>query len=285
MPRTSNDTGRALEYILAEKFFKNGYQFGPLATQHRQLYGPYFSALPAAQQKTFRLASDTFYSWYVKNFPNSGKYLEALPDTSGSAVDLVIGSSGSVNNFSVKHNNLDMRHNRPHGLPNRCGLTTTEADPYLEDLYKIEKRMRKEDPANLFRNMKNKDKWMLLINENAMNYIQTWKGKYPSSIETYFNYLISNYRPYYKIEVSDRFTNAVTIHEFLTNQRPTDVALSINSNGYIVLDYDNGWRLTKRIHNASSRVDTLNLSVRGSTGDWKWAVNLVDRPNSISYEI
>lgn len=285
MARTSNDTGRALEYIISEKFYGVGFNFGPLATDHQRNFSPYFKALPASQRAMFEKAADNVLNWISKSFPQIPKELDSLPDNSGSVVDVVLGANSQTVNLSIKHNHLALRHNRPHGLPNRCGVIQSLSDAYLDDLYAIEVQMRKVDPAIYFRAMKDKQKWMRKINENAKKHLDNWTKTAPSSIETYFGYLTSNDRPYYKIEVSNRFPNFVYVHEFLGNRSPTSVSLSFNHLDYLVLDYDNGWSIYKRLHNASSRIDSLSTSKRSSTGDWKWDVQLINQPNKRGFAL
>lgn len=285
MARTSNDTGRALEYIISEKFHGVGFNFGPLAIIHQKNFAPYFNALPSSQKALFETASSNILNWVLKSFPQIPKELEALADNSGSVVDIVLGTPSQTVNLSIKHNHLALRHNRPHGLANRCGVNQSLEDAYLDDLYAIEVQMRKEDPAVYFRTMKNKQKWMKKINENAKKHLESWMNASSLSVETYFGYLTSNDRPYYKIEVSNRFPNFVYVHEFLGNRSPSVVSLSFNHLDYLVLDYDNGWSIYKRLHNASSRIDRLSSTTRSSTGDWKWDVQLINQPNKKGFAL
>jgi hypothetical protein len=286
MARKQNDTGRALEYAIAEEFYKNNFTFGPLALQHRVKYKPYFDGLHSTMQNSFLTAAKSVLAWFRVNFKGVTPFLDALPDLSGSVVDIYIGDQKNAINLSIKHNHLDMRHNRPHGLPARCGLTPSEADAYLSDVYKIEKQMRIEDPSSLFRNMKNKAKWMRLLNENALNYLSIWQRSKSSSVQTYFNFLTGNDRPYYKILVSDSSSKkGVWVHEFLTNTSPNSLSLYFNNLDYLVLEYDNGWAMTKRIHNASSRVGKLDMNKFDQSQDWKWAVALQSHPSPKIYKI
>ncbi len=286
MARKQNDTGRALEYVIAEEFFKNNFAFGPLALEHRIKFKPYFQGLDLSMQSNFLIAAKSIFDWFQNNFRGIAPLLDALPDLSGSVVDIFIGDPKNAINLSIKHNHLDLRHNRPHGLPARCGLTPTEAVPYLSDVYKIEKQMRIDDPSKLFRNMKDKTKWMRLLNENAMNYLSIWQMSKPSSVQSYFNFLTGNDRPYYKILVSDTGSNqGVWVHEFITNTPPKSLSLSFNNLDYLVLEYDNGWAMTKRIHNASSRVGNLDMNNFDQSQDWKWAVALQNHPSPKIYMI
>jgi hypothetical protein len=285
MTRTSNDTGRALEYVIAEEFSNAGFTFGPLAITHQQNYAPYFNALPTSQQSMFESAAENLLRWFLKEFPNTPKVLDSLPDNSGSVVDLTLGSPNSNINLSIKHNHLALRHNRPHGLPNRCEVSQSHATEYLEHLYRIELEMRKSDPATHFRNMVDKPKWMKLINENARKFMEKWAVISRESVPAYFGYLTSNDSPYYKIEVGSNFPNKVYIHEFLGNKPPKSLSISFNSLDYLVLSYDNGWTISKRLHNASSRIDHLSSSCRSSTSDWKWDVQLISQPNKRGYPL
>lgn len=285
MARTSNDSGRALEFRIAEEFRQAGFSFGPLAQAHKKNFAPYFDSLSASQQSLFEIAAQNLLDWFLRKFPQTPKQLESLPDNSGTVVDLVLGNSGNEVNFSIKHNNLALRHNRPHGLPDRCGVNSQLQQDYLEDLYQIELRMRKDDPATYFREMQDKPKWMKLINENAKKHLEMWSRSEKNSVSTYFGYLTSNNSPYYKVEVSSRFPNKVYIHEFLGNKSPTALSIKFNVLDYLILKYDNGWTISKRLHNASSKVDSLSLTSRSSTGDWKWDVQLVSQPNQRGYSL
>jgi hypothetical protein len=61
--------------------------------------------------------------------------------------------------------------------------------------------------------------------------------------------------------------------------------LSFNHLDYLVLDYDNGWSIYKRLHNASSKIDALSTINRSSTGDWKWDVQLINQPNKKGFAL
>jgi hypothetical protein len=147
--------------------------------------------------------------------------------------------------------------------------------------------MRLEDTADLFRNLTDKRKWMMMIQENCRETLENWQRTHSKTVATYFSFLTGNDRPYYKLILNDRpgAGAGLFIHEFLGNSLPTSVAYSYNSSDHLVMKYNNGWELKKRIHNASSRVGKLNMTQYSQTTDWKWDVSLVTEPNPKSYQI
>jgi hypothetical protein len=290
MTRTQNDIGRAFEFSVVEEFVNNGFQTGPLATLHRANFAPYFSAQSAQTQKDFIDASKKFFKWFQANHMSSigSKMIEGLPDNSGSVVDLIVGDKTKHTNFSLKHNHMALRHNRPHGIPKRCGMKgTPEGNKYLNSVYEIELRMRLDDPATLFNNLTNKRKWMMLLQENCREALEDWQHTHPETVPIYFGFLTGNDRPYYKLILNDRpgAGAGLLIHEFLGASLPTSVAFSYNSYDHLVMKYNNGWELKKRIHNASSRVGNLDLTQYSQSTDWKWDVSLVTEPNPTIYQI
>lgn len=288
MPRTQNDTGRAYEYAIVDYFENQGYALGPLASHHSSLYENYFLAQSQATQKDFRGSASDFFNWFESNFSSKvSKYVESLPDNSGSVVDIFIGDPGAEINFSLKHNHLALRHNRPHGLPERCGISTTsEADEYLNAVYQIEKSMREEDPVQKFSKLADKRKWMKAINENCRNFLIDWQVSIPETVPNYFGFLTGNDRPYYKLVLNSVGINRGSyIHEFLTSTLPKQVQFTYNTSDHLVMKYDNEWILKKRLHNAQSNLGTLNMNSYSQTTDWKWDVSLVSHPNPSIYKI
>ena len=107
MPRTQNDTGRAYEYAIVDYFENQGYALGPLASYHSSLYEDYFLAQTPATQRDFQESATDFFNWFKSNFASKvSKYVDGLPDNSGSVVDIYIGDPGAEINFSLKHNHL-----------------------------------------------------------------------------------------------------------------------------------------------------------------------------------
>lgn len=155
MARTQNDTGRAFEYAVVDYFEQNGYKLGPLASHHSSLYEAYFHAQTKETREDFQESAEVFFNWFKSNFGSKvSKLIDGLPDNSGSVVDIFIGDPGQEVNFSLKHNHLALRHNRPHGIPERCGISgSKDAQEYLNSVYQIEKLMRVQDPAQQFSNL------------------------------------------------------------------------------------------------------------------------------------
>jgi hypothetical protein len=288
MARTQNDTGRAFEYAVVDYFENNGYTLGPLASHHSSLYEAYFLAQSAETQKDFQQSASDFFNWFKVNFGSKvSKHIDGLPDNSGSVVDIFIGESNQVINFSLKHNHLALRHNRPHGLPERCGVSgTSEAEKYLNSVYAIEKAMRIQDPVQQFSQLTDKRKWMKMINENCRQFLDQWQTSIPSTVPNYFGFLTGNDRPYYKLVLNSRGANSGSyIHEFLTSSLPARVNFSYNNSDHLVMEYSNGWTLKKRLHNAQSDLGSLDMKNYSQTTDWKWDVSLVVQPNPSIYKI
>jgi hypothetical protein len=288
MTRTQNDTGRAYEYAVVDYFSGKGYKLGPLATEHSSQYEAYFLSQTASTRKEFQDSSETFFKWFDLKFGKKvSKKIEALTDNSGSVVDVFIGDPGYEVNFSLKHNHLALRHNRPHGIPERCGIKGTKlATEYLEGVYKIEKNLRIVDPAKRFSDLKNKRRWMKEINDHCKKHLEIWQIAVPETVPNYFGFLTGNDRPYYKLVLNSAGRSSGTyIHEFLTSSLPKKLALSYVSNDHLQLKFDNGWTIKKRLHNASSKLGSLDMTNYSQTTDWKWDVSLVTRPDPVEYKI
>lgn len=288
MPRTQNDTGRAYEYAIVDHFQKNGYDLGTLARHHSNLYEDYFLAQAPTIQRNFQKSAVDFYRWFNSNFGSKvSKIIDGLPDNSGSVVDVIIGNPGNEVNFSLKHNHLALRHNRPHGLPDRCGIAgTREASAYLNAIYEIEKLMRTSDPVRKFSELADKTKWMKLINQNCRKFLEDWRTSIPNTVSNYFGFLTGNDRPYYKLVLNSSGPQSGSyIHEFLSSTLPKTVEFSYNSFDHLIMNYDNGWILKKRLHNAQSELGNLNLNSYSQTTDWKWDVSLISQPNPSIYKI
>ena len=288
MARTQNDSGRAYEFAVVDYFSEKGYKLGPLTTAHSSQYESYFLSQTTSKRKEFQDSSETFFNWFESKFGKKvSRNIDALTDNSGSVVDIFIGEPGFEINFSLKHNHLALRHNRPHGIPERCGIKGTKtALEYLEAVYNIEKSMRISDPAKTFRDLKNKTKWMKQINDNCKKYLELWQIKVPETVPNYFGFITGNDRPYYKLVLNSAGKSSGSyIHEFLTSSLPKKVDLSYVSNDHLQLKFDNGWTIKKRLHNASSKIGSLDMTKYDQTTDWKWDVSLVTKPTPVEYKI
>jgi len=288
MARTQNDAGRAFEYAVVDYFKSKGYKLGSLANHHSTLYQPYFLAQSRQIQQDFQQSASDFFNWFNSKFGSQiSKHIDGLPDNSGSVVDIFIGDSKSQINFSLKHNHLALRHNRPHGLPERCGIAGTgESEKYLSAVYLIEKAMRLQNPVVKFSQLADKRKWMKAINENCRQFLEQWQVSIPTTVPNYFGFLTGNDRPYYKLVLNSQGPSSGSyIHEFLSTSLPTKVRFSYNSSDHLVMDYNNGWTLKKRLHNAQSELGSLDMNTYSQTTDWKWDVSLVYQPNPSIYKI
>jgi hypothetical protein len=305
MARICNDTGRALEYSVVYKISKflyaNQIKFSctSRASLDNKRDSVYFKRLPEELAEDFVKCAQIFVLWAKKQGWFKGAIsvdIDRLPDTegvSGDVTDIRLNiktkSSEYSKNISIKHHHNALKHPRLPRLPEQCGISDrTIKKKYISkhdaiwnsfikkahnlnsetaEFSKIKEIQEDFIEKNLYKPL------ILLVNDflekNACN---------PESIAHFFRFLTGNFN-FFTIKNEK---NAVLIKHFVDLQKPTKfkIIYPYKSLTTFLMNLDNGWEITFRLHTASSRF-IKNGKINMST---KFDVNCINLDKVIKIE-
>lgn len=288
MSEKSNRNGRAFEaivfYDLVNKlkesninFFitERGYQY------HKQDL-VFFNELSYGDEKDIKLRDDyinhvnIITEWLFTKF-NFNSYdsivLDKLPDSAGRDGDitdiritLVKNELSEDINLSLKNNSNALKHSRIGGVPGWLGISddSAEGKKYSTDYNNIWNEItNKIDDFN-----SKSTKQVTIYNELDListnfkaneiysryyQLIENFFDKYcstPERTNQLFRYLIGDIEFYKIINKPKKFI----IYDYKDIKSPRTVTFSRNENGYLLLNFDNDWKISIRLHNGDNRL-------------------------------
>jgi len=191
--------------------------------------------------------------------------LDRIPDTAGRKGDVTdirikfVAKCGVANvNISLKHRHEALKHPRLTNVPDWIGIANTkEARQYLTDYENIwstffEKGEKLSPDAKRFRELKAID--ANFVEENlykplyslVKNFLQQ-NIKEPSQVQQMFDFMIGKF-DYIKFVDHD---GDIEVLDFSNIPAPNSVKIGYTSKGYLRLVFDNGWKISGRLHTAT----------------------------------
>lgn len=290
MAATSNDQGRALEYCFVDSlikyFLSEGihYKLTDRAQKDNKRDKIHLSSLSEEQNKDFNMFSLTLINWIKINFLTE-KIEEAIidrfPDSEGvlgnpTDVEIQFISKNSIRklNLSLKHNHDALKHPRIPRLPQQFGIHDVSiTSNHLKNHSKIwdlfvQKALLLKNNSKEFKELKEKNASFIdmnlyrPLNKLVIDFIKNHsKG---NNLKTFFKFLVSGTDFYGVKNESDR----IVIKYFVGIQMPSSVKITYPHEGKLstfLATFDNGWKLSFRLHTASSefiRNGKLNTSTK-----------------------
>jgi hypothetical protein len=256
----SDRNGRALEYILCVELHKlSKFNLTPQAQILNARDKDKFLSLPHNLQTDYISATQSICNWINNSFSNTNNALvDRLNDTPDDPSDFIITDANKKLSISLKHNHEALKHPRPYSFAQACRYDKGTN----EDLYH---RNFMTSATNNFRTMINDkalfnqcsstaiDKLYLDVCLACKQSIDFWKTTDNNLPSRLFKFLVSN--GFYKVIVETKNCVNVKVQDFLNISIPTTVNTKVNANR-LILEFNNGWILNLRIHNASSRIST-----------------------------
>lgn len=254
----SDRNGRALEYIVCleiEKLknFNLTAQAKTLNTRDKDK----FLSLPTSLQNDYKSASTNIANWVNSLFPNTtNANVDRLNDTPEDPSDFVINDGTVKVSISLKHNHEALKHPRPYSFAQACGYDKgTNEDAYHRSLMMT--------ATNNFRSLINGkalfnqcqattiDKLYIDVCSACKTAIDLWQRTDRNLASNLFKFLVSN--GFYKVIVETRNGVTVKVQDYQSIPMPSTVNTKVSGNR-LILEFNNGWILNLRIHNASSRI-------------------------------
>lgn len=279
----SNERGRAFESVVRRGILSYAVKKRVPATQtdrtkaRDKIEDKYFLALDEATQHSFISGGWAFAKWVDKQgwFENATSLvLDRIPDNVAKKKDptdirlYFTYSDGQqeIKNISVKHRHSALCHPRLPSLAQQCGF---------EKGSKIDKEYRKGYEKiwrgfyEKVRVLKPKPKTYSDLDKPGTNYRYDWLyeplqrntvnflKKYATTAEhasTYFKYLVGGVKYY----VLKNEANYIEIKHFAEIALPKKFEITYpwhNTKTTFLIEFDNGWKITMRLHTASSKIE------------------------------
>jgi hypothetical protein len=276
MSNKSNQHGRALEFAIVQEICDQLLQKVVLTQRAKDSQvrdGLHYALLSQRMQDDFLVCSQSIYNWLEQEFTLSQTNqvnIDRFPDLSGtqgnvSDIHIKLDLAREIN-LSIKHRNIALKHQRPKTTPQHCGYSrnSQESQRFKTEYERIVEQFAQQiSGSTKFNELPENIKSNYLyqpICQLITNFINSY-CKSQTNAEHLFRFLTGT-TDYYKI-FFDGHKKIISIIEF-ANLPPVKSVLAKTEKQYIYLDFSNGWCISMRLHNASSRI-TKNPSLKFDT--------------------
>jgi hypothetical protein len=275
MRNLSDSNGRALEYIIVkeieQKSPQNQIQLTPHAIQAQQKDKQKYLSLPRKNQLIYKRCAERIYMWLEEEFSISSESLivDRLSDKHGREGDVtdirILGSLLQIN-LSVKHNHKALKHQRPASTAQHCGFPKkTPEDRKFREEYKAivgSFQVIAQNSLN-FRDLEEGVVFTHLYRPICDLVAQSINQLCQSSTNAnhLLNFLLGR-TDFYKI-ILDAKLNELHIQFFNKPSNISSVFAESHEN-YVKLTFDRLWKISMRLHTASSRI-ALSPSLKFDT--------------------
>ena len=284
MINVSNAHGRALEYIIVEKL--NSSWPGEVSLTSRAVVdqnrdAPLYGNLNTGLINSYSSCAEKVVEWLYGKYGNKPVdiMVDRLSDQDarrGDVTDICITSVDENINLSVKNRHLALKHQRPSATAQHCGFKrNSQEDKNFKHSYKsiVESfiRQAKADytSASLFRELNAEDPGYVSRNlyRPVCGLVADFIGDVGMQQENafeLFKFLVGS-ADFYKIV---NYEAEVHVYEFARIAEPTSLTVEQDGDSYVFLQFSNGWRMSLRLHTASSRIsDSLKFDTQLANPD------------------
>lgn len=274
MPSTSNDHGRAFECMLVNELISDFPNF--IQTDNcvrcQQRDETKINELDEETKLNMQQGCTVIKGWMRSLIDNQYNYnIDRLDDTaaiSGDVTDVSIYNEEEQKyyNFSIKHNHSATKHQRIPALMQSLGFEKdSDEDRSYRSEYNNIKTSILTDIRQRFPNTTQYSEIKMqnptYIDENIYRqlcvfYMNSINNRLAENIvQNFFKFLIGNVGFYKCIN----FSRYVEIMDFTNIRLPSECNIQLNSNSHIGINFNNGFVLDMRLHNASSHYANLDL--------------------------
>jgi len=268
LSRSSNDNGRSLEYLIAKSLGDTpGVRLTSRAQTSQIRDENNLDNIDPRLRITLKKAGSIAAGWVISELrPGSKSFLEVDRSSDGDegVADLIISTSSLTLPLSVKLNHDALSHPRPYSLTAAVGLSGTAID--------IDHRSRMDKAGGTFRRRIGRvETFSLVPHEKAQLYFEICEvcvetlnviRKKPKNVAALFNFLVGPGCK--KVVVRTNATkdlSEIEVFDYQQIEIPRTVQARTERRteaSSIVMNFDNGWQIGLRIHNASSRISPAN---------------------------
>ncbi|MCF7870059.1 MAG: HaeIII family restriction endonuclease [Candidatus Omnitrophica bacterium] len=265
----SDRNGRALEYKIIDFLISNDSVFKikltPQALSDQKRDKQKYDSLPDELKSSYLRCAQIIHDWLLSIIPDRAIIVHKITDSqakSGNVTDICIIGKKKEINLSIKHNHFALKHQRPPTTAKWCGYAEGSAeDLQFRKQYKVvvdkflENAKRLSPNAKYFRDLNNLEETYIadklykpvckLVSDTINNLCIN-----KNNVESLFKFLAGD-GDFYKII---DMPGEVLILNFNAVSLPESVQAITEKKNYVNLSFSNGWRLSMRLHTASSKL-------------------------------
>jgi len=274
MPAASNDNGRSLEFLIVRSLSnRHGSRLTQRASTDQARDQNTIQRVNPGLRRSLREAAELVADWVTDSeVSESGTMFEIdrHSDSDLGVADLSIKHRSGTLALSIKHNPDALSHPRPYSLVQWLGF---RKGSNLD----LDHRRRMQLVSNIFRQTAGGARLFSEVPDQKWSLFEAVCAESVSTLQTaikedgaasLFNHLVGH--GFKKVIVrTDRALQALTsieVVDYSGIEAPAAITPSVDvKQGSISLDieFDNGWKIDMRIHNASSRIsDSGQLSLK-----------------------
>lgn len=171
-------------------------------------------------------------------------------------------NDGNKIGFSLKKNNISIKHPRPSSFDKQCNLNEATSKEYKESyakinniLYEINKKSGTFDKIS----KDDKNKLYLEINNNTKKYLEILSS---DEVHAFWKFLI-NYEHVYILQY-DTNKKQIILYNYIDIPDPKTIKSIKVEDNHIIICFDNDINIDLRLHNASKKI-TKTLSLKYDT--------------------
>ncbi len=272
----SNERGRALEFAVEDELesyltsskIKHSTTDRTKASNKRDIQ--YLEDLDTETKGEFLVCAKGAVAWIRKQGWFNGAssvQIDRLSDEAGKqsnptdiSIRVTKADGEIIKNISLKHRHNALKHPRLPAIPSHCGVTGEAEQSYKEGYSliweKFYEKARQLDPnTTLFRDLKAKepsfiyDNLYFPLNKLVCNFLETHANNEACAAK-FFKFIVSDL-DFYTIKNE---AEQIVIKHFLNIPSPTGFVTQYpyRSKTTFLMEFDNGWHVTFRLHTASS---------------------------------
>ena len=193
---------------------------------------------------------------------NKIKFTQDNDGRIGNVSDFELYGNNEHVGFSLKKNNMSIKHPRPSAFYNQCNLNKDTSIRYKEDYMKCNnlwyekiKNMNTFDKINTIM----KQQLYIDFNNNTKKYLDNLSL---DEISTFWNFLIQ-YECVYILKY-DTHKKQIILYNYLNIMEPTKINSIEVKDNHIIIIFNNSININMRLHNASKNI-TKSLSLKYDT--------------------
>jgi hypothetical protein len=273
----SDRNGRALEFVIVDFLLQKLPHLTVRGNTHadQQRDSLKFSALPYQKQSDFIKSAGNIFLWLVQLTKGAinvnPSSIERLTDDAakkGDVTDIRLIVAGNVINLSIKHNHTALKHQRPTATANQCGYFKKSLE---DENYRLAYKKITEDflqnANNLKPNAQNFNELDAIqgkfIENNlyapicklVCDFLNLHVAKQSYNAQHFFSFIVGM-TDYHKIVV---YADRIEIFEFAFMPLVNSLSAIQRSASYIDVSFSNGWKISMRLHTASSRIKGVSI--------------------------
>jgi hypothetical protein len=258
----ANANGRSLEYLLVEGLLAKGVTPSGATRRYQLRDAASFSSRPRSLQARFENAVPRIVTWMSRQAGSlDGVSVLRMGDQSGDVADLVLVRGGSsCLRISLKYNHRALKHPRPYSFAQACGIAKGDQRDrvHRERMAAVSeplKELARRTGRTLFQDHQTEtrlayEQVVKVCSESLARWCVGNCGVVASNLS---RFMVGE--GFHKIIVGRNECDGILMEDYTTVMQVSRVS-STPAGAYLMLVFDNGYRIKLRIHSAASEIST-----------------------------